>query len=380
MSAVGPCHADFTALAGTLGGIDCATANPVVTVRDPGTLQSWTQPVLELLMVVGAVVALVHAVLWWRRRGDLSNLGLWLATVVYVLLLEPPLYFPDRFGLDEPVGLIFVHNVFTVQFLFDRLPLYIVALYPAMTYLAYTIVQRTGILDRRHPLIGAACVAVVFHAGYEIFDQLGPGLRWWTWNPAAPSNAPMLGDAPLTSAVIFAAAAPFGTALLTRLLLARRPLPGWSFAWRTAAVGILTPLAMMVFSAPTAPFGATGRAAVLWAELAALTLVAAAAFRHHFRRQPRLEAARGGADRFLDRGPLYGGVAYLAVFALLWTAGNAPPPAVAYAIVCALVFGAAVVARPRPPAGPPSARTSLTARLSAGGNRPIGRGRPSRGR
>ena len=88
-----------------------------------------------------------------------------------------------------------------------------------------------------------------------LFDQLGPGLRWWVWNPAAPSNTPMIGDAPLTSAVIFAAAAPFGTVLLTRLLLARGPYRLRSFAWRTAAVGILTPLAMMVFSAPTAPFG-----------------------------------------------------------------------------------------------------------------------------
>lgn len=338
MTATGPCHDDFTAVAGTLGGIDCATADPVVTVRNPATLESWTQPVLELLMVAGAVVALVHAVLWWRRRGDPANLGLWLATVVYVLLLEPPLYFPDRFGLDEPVGLVFVHNLFTVQFLFDRLPLYIVALYPAMTYLAYTLVQRTGILDRRHPLIGAACVAVVFHAGYEIFDQLGPGLRWWAWNPAAPSNTPMLGDAPLTSAVIFAAAAPFGTVLLTRLLLTRGLLSGWSFAWRTAAVGVLTPLAMMVFSAPGAPFGPDGRAAVLWLELAALTAVAAAAFRHCYHRR----TAWGSGDRY----PPVAGAVYLAVLALLWTAGDAPPTAVAYAAGCALVWAAVLLARP----------------------------------
>ncbi|WP_092545651.1 hypothetical protein [Actinoplanes derwentensis] len=112
-----PRRPDFTALS----GVDCATANPLVTIRNPAALDSWTQPVLELLMVAGAIAALVHAVLWWRRRGDASNLGLWLAIVVYVLILEPPLYFPDWFGLDDQVGLIFVHNVFTVQFLFDRL-------------------------------------------------------------------------------------------------------------------------------------------------------------------------------------------------------------------------------------------------------------------
>jgi hypothetical protein len=312
-AALGPCHPDFTALAATLGGIDCATANPVVTVRDPGELHSWTQPVLELVTVVGAVAALIHAILWWRRHGDPANLGLWLSTVVYVLILEPPLYFPDLFGLDDQVGLIFVHNVFTVQFLYDRLPLYIVALYPAMTYLAYALVQRTGILDRRHPLIGAACVAVVFHAAYEIFDQLGPGLRWWAWNPAAPSNTPMLGDAPLTSAVIFAAAAPFGTALLARLLLAGRPLR----VWRVVAVGVLTPLAMMVFSAPTLLFGP----AVLWVELAVLAIVAVLAFRRR----------EGSPDLFA---PIAGAV-YLAVMALLWTAGNAPPVVLIYALLWA---------------------------------------------
>ncbi|MFC4071473.1 hypothetical protein [Actinoplanes subglobosus] len=388
--AAGPCHPDFTALADALGGIECAAANPVVTVRDPGELQSWTQPVLELLMVTGAVAALIHAVLWWRRHGDPGNLGLWLATVVYVLILEPPLYFPDRFGLDEQVGLIFVHNVFTVQFLFDRLPLYIVALYPAMTYLAYALVQQAGILDRRSPLVGAACVAVVFHVGYEIFDQIGPDLRWWVWNPAAPSNAPMLGDAPLTSAVIFAAAAPFGTVLLTRLLLAGRPLR----AWRVAAVGVLTPLAMMAFSIPTLPFGPSGRTVVLWCELAALAVVAIMAVtrqgegvaalspkawpgrkrerspqgrpegrsqgRPEGRSQGRPEGRpqgrpEGRPEEGSEEGPSGGlgegltgnpaertalgaATVYLAVMLLLWTAGSGPPMAIVYALGWAAIL------------------------------------------
>ncbi|GIE36199.1 hypothetical protein Ait01nite_092440 [Actinoplanes italicus] len=322
---MGPCHPDFTALA---AGIDCATANPIVTVRDPSTLAGWTQPVLELLVVAGAIAALIHA-MHRKRRGDASNLGLWFATVVYVLILEPPLYFPDLFGLDEQVGLIFVHNVFTVQFLYDRLPLYIVAIYPAITCLAYAIVQRTGILERRNPLVGAACVAVVFHAGYEVFDQLGPGLHWWVWNPEAPSNMPMIGDAPLTSAVIFAAAAPFGTVLLTRLLLSRGPYPIGAFVRRTAAVGILTPLAMMIFSAPAAPFGPAGRSVVLWTELAVLAVVAVSAFRR----------PSGGGDRY----PLIAGAVYLAVMALLWTAGNAPPAAMIYAAAGALGWTIALV-------------------------------------
>src|SRR5581483_8811836 len=122
-------------------------------------------------------------------------------------------------------------------------------------------------------------VAFVFHAGYEIFDQIGPGLLWWAWNPRAPSNTPMLGAAPLSSAILFAAAAPFGTTLLTRWLLVRgRPHPPWSVGVRTVAVGVLSPLGMLVFSAPTRLFGLDGGAVVLWLELAALASVTAWAF------------------------------------------------------------------------------------------------------
>ena len=123
------CDPDFAQVADPLGGIPCETAPALVSVRSPFDLANGTLPVVEALMVAGAVAAFVHAWLWWRRRGDPTNLALWSATVVYVLLLEPPLYFPEQFGLSDQVGLIFVHNLFSVQFLFDRLPLYIVALF-----------------------------------------------------------------------------------------------------------------------------------------------------------------------------------------------------------------------------------------------------------
>jgi hypothetical protein len=290
---MGHCSPGFKEVADTLGGIDCLNANPLISVRDPFSLTNWTLPVVESLMVLGAVVSLVHAVLWWRRRGDPTNLGLWFATIVYVLVLEPPLYFPDRFGLQDQVGLIFVHNVFSVQFLYDRLPLYILAIYPALTYLIYVIVQRTGVLERRNPLVGAACVAFVFHCFYEIFDNIGPQLRWWAWNPEAPSNSPWLDSVPLTSAVTFAGAAPFGIALLTRLLIARRvargPVPAASMVWRVIGVGVLTPLAMIVFSVPYGIFGqgddpnVTAQTIVLWLEVALLAGVAIAAFARAYR-------------------------------------------------------------------------------------------------
>ena len=117
-------------------GFSCRHANAIVSFRNPLHLSSGTMPFLELLIVGGAVFALLHAWRRWRRDGDPVNLTLWFASVFYLAAIEPPLYFPGWFGLDKQVGFIFSHNVFTVQFMYDRLPLYIVAFYPALSQLA----------------------------------------------------------------------------------------------------------------------------------------------------------------------------------------------------------------------------------------------------
>jgi hypothetical protein len=379
---MGACSPDFPAVADTLGGIDCATANAVVTLRNPFELANGTLPVVEALMVVGAVVSLAHAIAWWRRKGDPTNLGLWLATVVYVLILEPPLYFPDRFGIEDQVGLIFVHNLFSVQFMYDRLPLYILALYPATTYLAYALVQRIGVFGRCGPWAAAACVGLVFHAFYEIFDNLGPQLLWWAWNPDAPSNELWLESVPLTSAVMFAGASPFGLALLTRWLIARRaergPIPPASFALRVLGVGALTPLAMIAFSVPFSLVpeeSADLRELVLWAEIAALAVAGAAALVVTARM--RGEARPGGPGDFSRDTPgdsvrgflggyaIWGSVVYLVVFAVLWALalpdhldavdgvapGGGPTGSLGYVVLCAAaslaLLGAAVAAARR---------------------------------
>ena len=113
-------------------GFDCHDVSPVVSVRNPFDLAHWTMPVLELVIIAGAVFALVHAVRR-LRAGDPINLALWCASLVYLFVTEPPLYFPEWFGLDEQYGFIFAHNLFTVQFMWDRLPLYIIAIYPAFS-------------------------------------------------------------------------------------------------------------------------------------------------------------------------------------------------------------------------------------------------------
>ncbi len=101
---------DRTAIVAELG-FDCADAHPIVTLRNPAGLAGWTLPVLELLIVAGAVFALAHAIRRLRRDGDPTNLALWIASLVYLFVIEPPLYFPGWFGLDEPIGLILAQCV-----------------------------------------------------------------------------------------------------------------------------------------------------------------------------------------------------------------------------------------------------------------------------
>lgn len=258
-------------------GFDCHDVSPVVSVRNPFDLADGTMPVLELVIVAGAVWALVHAVRR-LRAGDPVNLALWFASLVYLFVTEPPLYFPEWFGLDEIYGFIFAHNVFTVQFMWDRLPLYIVAIYPALSQLVYEVVRVMGVFRHRGPLVGAVLVAFVCQVFYEIFDQLGPQLKWWAWNDDnVVVNHPALASVPMNSMLLFASVS-FGvmTYLVVRLAGSGSPdggpRRGWSLMWRIVLAGVLTPPSMALFGIPSAVVGGetpdvTAQAWVLGIEL-----------------------------------------------------------------------------------------------------------------
>ncbi|RNL79013.1 hypothetical protein [Nocardioides marmorisolisilvae] len=251
-------------------GFDCHDVSPVVSVHNPFDLASWTMPILELVIIGGAVWALVHAVRRFRA-GDPVNLALWCASLVYLFVTEPPLYFPEWFGLDKQYGFIFAHNIFSVQFMWDRLPLYIVACYPAFSTLAYETVRVLGIFKHRGALVGSIAVAFVCQVFYEIFDQLGPQLKWWAWNDANTDvNHPSLASVPMNSMLLFASVS-FGvmTFLVVKLAGTRR---GWPLAWRIVLAGVLAPPAMGVFGIPSGVFGGddpnvTAQAWVLGIEL-----------------------------------------------------------------------------------------------------------------
>jgi hypothetical protein len=346
------CTAAFDAIAQPLGGFTCRHAPAFIHLRNPLALSNWTLPVLEAMMVSGAIMALIHSIRRLRREGDPTNLALWFATVVYLFVIEVPLYFPNAFGVEDQLGVVFAHNVFTVQFLFDRLPLYIVALYPAVVTLAFEIVRGLGVFRARGTVVGAICVGFVHHCFYEVFDQLGPQLRWWAWNAANPINHPMLASVPMTSVFIFATLGPIVVTLLVLLLVGGRTNPrGWGLFWRTALAGALVPVGLAVLSVPTSLFGGhhpntAAQAVIFSAELAVIAAIALPVLVRQWRRG--LAESNRFAHTF--------GSLYLLVLAALWasafhdyfaarhgiTPGGTPTGNMVYAAVCFVVAALAV--------------------------------------
>ncbi len=348
------CNVTFDEIAARLGDFTCMDAPGFVHIRNPLMLSNWTLPVLELLMVSGAVFALWWAVRRLRRDGDPTNLVLWFASIVYLLVTEIPLYFPNIFMVEDQIGVVFDHNVFTVQFMYERLPLYIVALYPAVTTLAFEIVRAIGVFRVRGILIGSVCVGFVHHCCYEVFDQLGPQLRWWAWNTKNPLNRPMFASVPMTSMVIFATLGPAVLTLLVMLLVGRKAeagarLSAAGLVWRTVVAGVLVPVGVAILSIPSSIFGGshpntTAQAVVFVIELAAFALIAVPAL------------INGGADASPNRFVLIFGSVYLAVLGFLWltalpeyvsakggvTGDGTPTGNVFYALVC-LVAAALLV-------------------------------------
>ncbi|WP_284741437.1 hypothetical protein [Amycolatopsis sp. RTGN1] len=329
------CGPDAAAVTRGLG-FDCHDVAPVVSVRFPWALAHWTMPLLELLVVGGAVFALVHAVRRYRA-GDPVNLALWWASLVYLFVTEPPLYFPEWFGLDRLYGFIFAHNEFTVQFMADRLPLYIVAFYPAFSQLAYELVRALGIFRGRGPFAGSVAVAFVCQVFYEVFDQLGPRLKWWAWNPGNRIvNHPVLASVPMTSMLLFASVS-FGALTYLVVRLAGGPRRGWPLVARTLVAGVLTPPTMAIAGIPSSLFdgNTTAQAWILGVELALVWVAGIGIIVTN-------RAERPPQSAFVRIYP----AGYLGALAVFWVAadGGGPAGSVPYALACFAAAGLVLVA------------------------------------
>ncbi|QCB50394.1 hypothetical protein E5720_04780 [Rhodococcus sp. PAMC28707] len=318
----GSCSPTFDQLSTALG-FSCGEAGGLFELRSPFGLENWTLPVLEVMIVLGSVLALVYAFVRLRRHGDPTNLVVWFGATAFLFIIEPPLYFPAAFGIEEHVDTMFAHNLFTVEFMWGRLPLYIVAIYPLMATLAFEIVRMLGVFRKYGVILGAVCVGFVHHAFYEIFDHLGPQLRWWEWSTENPINQPMFDAVPIPSVVVFAALWPMSLALCAQFFVGRhvdqgRRFTGLELVWRTVVIGLLASVGTFVLPLPATVFGMgsdTVRGILYAAELVILALVAIPILIRQWRAlrvgQPREPAYSNGFVRIYS-------LVYLGVMAALW--------------------------------------------------------------
>jgi len=363
------CTPTFADLAQRMG-FSCDDIGGLVSFRNPFGLENWTLLALEILVVTGAVLALVYAVNRYRRQGDPTNVVLWFGAIAYLLIIEPPLYFPAAFGIEEHVDTMFAHNLFTVEFLWGRLPLYIVAIYPMMATVSFEIVRRLGVFTRYGSFVGALAVGFVHHAFYEIFDHLGPQLRWWEWTLEHPLNQPFFDSVPLPSVVVFAALWPTSLAFCVQFFVGRhvdggRSFTGGQIVLRTVVVGVLASVGTFILPLPATVSGSLSGSTVVGGvvyalELLALSVVAVAVMFAQWRR------LRSPSRPPLGPGGVILGYAavYLAVMTVLWltalpdwfgavggvTADGDPIGSLWYTVLClvvaALALAAAVTVRP----------------------------------
>jgi len=290
--------------------------------NNPFALKHWTMNVVELLMIGGALFGLYHAIRVFKQQRNPANLCIWIASVLYFLMVEPALYFPQLFGLNLPI--YFTHNEFSAGLMYDRAPLYIVMLYPALLYASYEFVRQAGIFERYGNWTSALCVGFVHSIFYEIFDQFGPQFAWWAWNYDEPTIHLRLASVPLSSIFLFSLLPPFMFSLLARVFLAKetthahpRSIAGW--AWRTYIVAMLVPLGTML---PSLLFsGLVMIKATLAAQLLCFGTVlvfAMIALYVFSQTPPACEQAGATKTRLTDNYPQLFFVIYLVVFAGLW--------------------------------------------------------------
>lgn len=356
------CTPTFEHLAESLG-FSCGEAGGLLEFRSPLQLENWTLPVLEITVITGAVLALIYAISRYRR-GDATNLALWFGAIAYLLIIEPPLYFPGAFGIADHVDTMFAHNVFTVDFLWGRLPLYIVAIYPMMATVSFEIVRILGVFRRYGTIVGAICVGFVHHAFYEVFDHLGPQLRWWEWSVDNPLNQPLFTSVPMGSVVVFAALWPASLAFCVQLLVGRqieqgRRFTGPQVVWRTIVIGILASLGTGILPLPATLLGAATDGRLIGigyaVELLVIVAVAVPVLIIQWR---RLRGNPAVAGRYDNRLMLRYAAVYLSVMTVLWltalpaylgatdgvTANGDPVGSLWYAALCFVVAYLSVAA------------------------------------
>lgn len=140
---------------------------------------------LEIVVIACGVLTLVHALRGYRAKDPLP-LFTWIAIASYGVVMEIVSYnYLDNFW----------HGQFTVMLYHGKLPLYVVAVYPALLYTGIAVARRLGLSRAAEPFVaGLAIVLLDFP-----FDVLGPPSGWWSWSNVDPNLRERWDGVPLTS-------------------------------------------------------------------------------------------------------------------------------------------------------------------------------------
>ena len=144
--------------------------------------------------------------------------------------------------------------------------------------------QRTGIFERYHKLVGASCVTLVFYSLYEVIDMVGPQFRWWVWNEKLPTSVPTFAHVPMLNMQAFSIAIPFAMTFVTLAVSASGRAGSWTIARNVMVVSLLVWPILFLSSLPSllmtlvgVPIS-TGRLISTWLLVAAVAAVAGPAF------------------------------------------------------------------------------------------------------
>ena len=140
---------------------------------------------LELMFVACFALTLVDARRAWRA-GDRFIAFQWLAAFSYGILMELIAYnFIDNFW----------HARFTVQLYHNKLPLYVVCLYPVFLYTGLRVAQRWRLGALPEALLAGLAIALIDMP----FDIAGVDAGWWSWSDKDPNIAVRWLGVPVTS-------------------------------------------------------------------------------------------------------------------------------------------------------------------------------------
>jgi len=152
----------------------------------PSELLDWSHFAIEVLIYIGLGLAIAHAWRTFKSSGSPSALLTLLAALLYGLFMDILSYYTVE---------NFWHGEFSIMLLFNKLPLYIVCLYPALIYHLIMTIRRYDFPK----LTEAICTGFFGGFMYMIFDNFGPMAGWWIWDTSDLTTLPYVSSVPLTS-------------------------------------------------------------------------------------------------------------------------------------------------------------------------------------